>query len=103
MKPRKMLIILLSKITNNLAPGFDHNNLSITILATARKQKVKTVRKIKIVRKAIYAGSFSVSCIMLKNDQTYTKIFPVFTLQNFQSMFDHFSTLCMKDLKYALS
>ena len=89
-----MLIILLSKTANNLAAGFGRNNLLITILATARKHKVKTVRKIKIVRKTIYAGSFSVSCIMLKNGQTYIKNFAVFTAQIFKvylNIFQHYA------------
>ena len=94
MKPRKMLIILLSKIANNLAAGFGRNNLLITIVATARKQKVKTVRKIKIVPKAKYAGSFSVSSIMFKNRQTYIKNFAMFTAQIFKvclTIFQHYA------------
>ena len=35
---------------------------------------------------------------MLKNSQTYFENLAVFTPQDFQSMFGHFSTLCMKML-----
>ena len=35
---------------------------------------------------------------MLKNGQTYFKNVVVTTLQDVTSMFDHFSTLCMKGL-----
>ena len=37
---------------------------------------------------------------MLKNDQIYFKNLAVFTTQDFQGMFGHFSTLCMKGLTY---
>ena len=37
---------------------------------------------------------------MLKNGQTYVKNLAVFTPQDFQSIFDHFSTLSMKGLIY---
>ena len=33
---------------------------------------------------------------MLKNGQTFIQNLVVFTSQGFESMFDHFSTLCMK-------
>ena len=36
---------------------------------------------------------------MLKNSQKYFKSLAVFTPQDFESMFSHFSTLCMKGLK----
>ena len=36
--------------------------------------------------------------IKLKNGQTYFKNLASFTPPNFKSMFDHFSTLCMKGL-----
>ena len=35
---------------------------------------------------------------MFKNGQTYFKNLPVFTKQDFQSLFGHFSTLCIKVL-----
>ena len=35
---------------------------------------------------------------MLKNGQTYFKNLVVLTPQDFQSMFGHFSTFCMKGL-----
>ena len=38
------------------------------------------------------------SCIMFKNCQTYFENLGVFMPQDFKSMFDHFSTLCMKVL-----
>ena len=39
------------------------------------------------------------SCIMLKSGQTNFKNFQMFRRQDFLSMFDHFSTLCMKELR----
>ena len=36
---------------------------------------------------------------MMKNGQTYSKSCGVFTPQDFKSMFDHFSSLCIKGLK----
>ena len=41
----------------------------------------------------------TLSCMMLKNGQTYFKNLVVFTPQDFKSMFEHFSTSCMKGLK----
>ena len=41
----------------------------------------------------------TLSCIMLWNGQTYIENLAVFTLQDFQSMCGHFTTLCMKGLK----
>ena len=35
---------------------------------------------------------------MLKNDQAISKNLVLFTLEGIQSMFDHFLTLCMKEL-----
>ena len=35
---------------------------------------------------------------MLQNGQTYFKNLVVFTAQDFSDMFDHFTTLCMKEL-----
>ena len=40
----------------------------------------------------------TLSCKMLKNNQAYFKNLAVFTLQHFESMCDHFSTLCVKGL-----
>ena len=42
------------------------------------------------------------AAIILKNGQTYLKKFPVFTPQNFKSMFGHFLTSSMKELKCML-
>ena len=43
----------------------------------------------------------TLSCIMLKNDQPYFKTLRcLFTLQHFWSMFDHFSTLYVKELNH---
>ena len=39
------------------------------------------------------------AAIILKNGQTYLKNFPVFTPQDFKSMFGHFLTSNMKELK----
>ena len=38
------------------------------------------------------------SCISLKNGKTYFKNLAVFTPHDFQSIFGHFSTLCMRRL-----
>ena len=38
----------------------------------------------------------TISCIVLKNSQTYFKNLPAWTPHNFQSMCGHFSTLSMK-------
>ena len=46
---------------------------------------------------------WTLSYIMLKNGQTYFKNLAVFTPQDFQSMFGHFSTLGMKGLSVRLS
>ena len=42
----------------------------------------------------------TVLCILLKNGQTYFKNLVVFTPQDFKSIFDHFSILCMKCLNH---
>ena len=36
---------------------------------------------------------------MLKNGQTYFKNLAVWTPQDFLNMFNHYSTLCMKEIK----
>ena len=46
----------------------------------------------------IAAKLLTLSCIMLWNGQTYFKNPAVFTPQDFQSMFGHFTTLCMTGL-----
>ena len=40
----------------------------------------------------------TISCVMLKNAQMYFENLAVFTLQNFKSIFRHFSTLYIKSL-----
>ena len=48
---------------------------------------------------SVYVFLLTFSCIILKNVQTYFKNLVVLTLQDFSSIFDYFSTLCMKELK----
>ena len=45
---------------------------------------------------AIAKSGLTLSLILLKNSQTYLKNLAVFTQQDFQSMFGHISTSCMK-------
>ena len=49
--------------------------------------------------KGLKVSTLTLSRIMLKNGQTYFKNLAVFTAQDFQSMFDHFSASCMKGLR----
>ena len=42
--------------------------------------------------------SLTLPCLMLKNGQTYSKKFAVFTPQDFKIMFGNFSRLCTKGL-----
>ena len=42
--------------------------------------------------------SINLPCILLKNDQTYFKNSALWTLQDFKSMFCHFTTLYMESL-----
>ena len=42
--------------------------------------------------------ALTLPCIILKNDQTYFKNLALLTLQDFRSMFGHFSVLCIEGL-----
>ena len=42
--------------------------------------------------------ALTLPCMILKNGPTYFNNLPVFTLQDFQNMFGHFSILCKKGL-----
>ena len=42
--------------------------------------------------------ALTLSCILLKNDQTYFKNLAMFTSDDSKSMFGHFLTLCMEEL-----
>ena len=54
--------------------------------------------KISIAKANYY---LTLPCIMLKNAQTYFKHLAKWTLQEFESIFDHFLTSCMKVWKNA--
>ena len=43
-------------------------------------------------------GSLTLPCKMLKNGQTYYKILAMWALQNFLTLFTHFSTSCSEGL-----
>ena len=48
------------------------------------------------IKKSVEGISLTLSCIKMKNGKAYFKNLVAFTLQDFKSMFGHFSTLCAK-------
>ena len=57
----------------------------------------------KPIKKELLLACLTLSGVILKNDQTYFKNLTLWTLEDFESMFGHFSTLSIKWIKVPLS